>query len=97
MSLCTWNKVRAEVEMTQIVVDAELRAKLNGLGEPCEFRDEEGNLLGRFEPDERSPAFREWLRGLDHGLTPEQIDERCNRAHRDGMTTEQVLERLRKK
>ncbi len=81
--------------MTKIIVDAELRAKLKGLGEPFEFRDEQGNLLGRFEPDDKSPAFRQWLRSLDHGLTAEEIDERCERAHREGMTTQQILDRLR--
>jgi hypothetical protein len=79
-----------------IVVDAELRATLMGLGEPFEFRDEQGNLLGRFEPDEKSPAFREWLRNLDHGLIDEEFERRVHDARHNGLSTEQVLQRLRK-
>ena len=36
--------------MTQVTVDAEMRAKLNGLSGPLVFCDERGHVLGRFEP-----------------------------------------------
>lgn len=36
--------------MSQIVVDADLRARLNGLTEQLTFRDESGRVLGHFVP-----------------------------------------------
>lgn len=81
--------------MTRVTVDAATTAKLQGLGEFLEIYDESGNLLGRFEPDEKSPAFRQWLRSLDHGLSDEEVERRCNRALAEGITTEQVVARLR--
>lgn len=84
-----------ERQMTRITVDSATAARLHGLGQFMEFYDEAGQLLGRFEPDEKSSAFREWLRNQDHGLSPEEVKRRVERARRDGITTEQVLERLR--
>ena len=37
--------------MTQITVDAELLAKLHGLRDATVFCDEQGRVLGHFEPD----------------------------------------------
>jgi hypothetical protein len=81
--------------MTRVTVDASTAAKLNGLGEYLEFYDEAGNLLGRFEPNEKSPAFREWLRNLDDGLSDEEVERRIISARREGITTDQVIARLR--
>jgi hypothetical protein len=81
--------------MPRVTVDAATAARLQGLGQYLEFYDEAGNFLGRFEPDEKSPAFREWLRNLDHGLSPEEVEKICARAVSDGITTEQVIARLR--
>jgi hypothetical protein len=78
---------------SHIVVDSETVAKLRGLGEPLEFRDEAGNVLGTFQPDEKSPAFRAWLRSLDHGLSEEEWRRRV--ASRDGLSTEEVVSQLR--
>ena len=36
--------------MTRIVLDPQMRAKLNGLREPVEFCDEEGHVLGHYSP-----------------------------------------------
>jgi hypothetical protein len=36
--------------MTRVVIDEALRARLNGLAEQAEFRDESGRLLGHFVP-----------------------------------------------
>ena len=36
--------------MTQVVIDDALRARLNGLKDQVEFRDESGRLLGHFIP-----------------------------------------------
>ena len=84
-----------EQSMTRLTVDAVTAAKLHGLGQFLEFYDEAGNYLGRFEPDEKSPAFRDWLRSLDPGMTKKEIDEACQRAIRDGISTEEVIARLR--
>lgn len=81
--------------MTRVVVDAATVIKLQGLSQFLELCDEQGNVLGRFEPDEKSPAFREWLRNLDPGISEEEIQHRVQRARREGLSTEQVLERLR--
>ena len=81
--------------MTRVTVDTSTAAKLHGLGQYLELYDEAGNLLGRFEPDEKSPAFREWLRNLDSGLSDEEEERRVLRARRDGITTDEVVKRLR--
>lgn len=83
------------IQTTRVTVDSSTAAKLQGLGQFLELYDEAGNFLGRFEPDEKSPAFREWLRNLDSGLSEEEIQRRVERARRDGITTEQVIARLR--
>lgn len=36
--------------MNPVTVNAEMRAKLQGLEEPIDFCDEQGQLLGRFLP-----------------------------------------------
>jgi hypothetical protein len=80
--------------MTRVTVDAATAAKLSSQGECLELCDEAGNILGRFEPDPKSPAFREWLRNLDPGISQEEIERRI--ADRSGgFTTEEVLARLR--
>ena len=42
--------------MSKIVLDAELRAKLNGATEVTEITDESGRVIGRFVPEGRSYA-----------------------------------------
>lgn len=79
--------------LPHIVVDSETAAKLRGLGEPLEFRDEAGNVLGTFQPDEKSPAFRAWLRSFDLGISEEEWQRRV--ASRDGFSTDEVVSQLR--
>ena len=79
--------------MTRVTVDAATAAKLQGLSQYLEFCDESGNVLGHFEPNEKSPAFREWLRSLDHGLTEEEFQRRVTQ--RSGCSTEELMARLR--
>jgi len=43
--------------MTQVIVNPELRAKLNGLSEEVEFLDESGQRLGRFLPSAKYRAL----------------------------------------
>lgn len=80
--------------MTRVTVDAATAAKLCGLGQFLELYDEAGQRLGRFEPDEQSSVFRQWLRDLDSGLSEEELQQRFIRAKNEGLTTEQVLARL---
>jgi hypothetical protein len=86
-------RLTEETTMTRITVDASTAAKLHGLGQFLEFYDEAGNLLGHFEPDEKSPAFREWLRNLDDGLSDEEVDEMIRKG--GGVTTDELLARLK--
>lgn len=81
--------------MTRLTIDSGTAAKLKGLSESLEFYDEAGNILGRFEPDPHSPAIREWYKNIDHGLSPEELG-RCL-SNRDGLSTDEVLDRLRKR
>jgi hypothetical protein len=48
--------------MTQVILDAAMLAKLNGLNGPLEFCDEHGHVLGQFVPnamhaDDLEPAI----------------------------------------
>jgi hypothetical protein len=44
-----------KLQMTQIIVDAEMMARLNGLCGPLEFCDAQGHVLGRFVPSDQEP------------------------------------------
>jgi hypothetical protein len=55
--------------MTTIVVDAAMRAKLVSATSVAEVRDEDGTLIGRFVP------VREDVGELDHGLTPQELEQ----------------------
>jgi len=79
--------------MTRVTIDSNTAAKLKGLAESLEFYDESGNILGRFEPDPHSPAFREFFKNIDHGLSPEEVQRRIS--NRNGLSTDDLLERLR--
>jgi hypothetical protein len=72
--------------MSTIVVDATLKEKLLAIG-AAELRDEAGNVLGRFVPDEVIPE--------DSDISYEEMERRANS---DGpkYTTAEVLAHLRK-
>lgn len=57
--------------MNLVTVDAELRAKLHGLGEPLDFCDEQGRLLGRFVPATNQSA------GLEPAVSPDELRRRA--------------------
>ena len=78
--------------MTRLTLDAATVEKLQGLSQFLELCDEQGNVLGRFEPNEDSPAFRSWLRQLDPGISEEEMRKREQRA--EGVSTEQLLAQL---
>jgi hypothetical protein len=42
--------------MSQVTIDGALLARLNGLSEQMEFRDESGRLLGHFVPARKGPV-----------------------------------------
>lgn len=79
--------------MTRVIVDAVTAAKLSGQGDCLELCDEAGNVLGRFEPDPKSPAFREWLRKVENELSEEEIQRRVADPVR--YTTKEVVAFLR--
>jgi hypothetical protein len=81
--------------MTRITVDSATAARIKEYPEPLEIYDEKGNLIGLFEPNEKSPAVREFLKNYDSGLTEEEMQRRVAEALREGITTDQVIERLR--
>jgi hypothetical protein len=55
--------------MTQIVLDAELRARLRGLDEQFEFCDEQGQVVGHYLPEH---VYRSWLVAWSKQEVPDQ-------------------------
>jgi hypothetical protein len=82
-----------EQSMTQLTLDAATIAKMGGLSEFLTFIDEQGNLLGYFEPREDSPAQRDRLRNLQPGISEEEMRKR--EQNLSGISTEQLVEKLR--
>jgi hypothetical protein len=60
------------MSMTQIILDAALRIKLNNLSEPLELCDESGQVLGRFLPTITSANYE----GLEPQVTREELQRR---------------------
>jgi len=79
--------------MSTVVIERALRAKLNGLNQELEFRDEAGNVIGYFLP----PKLHEKLL---YGWAKSQVtDEELEEARRDyrekgGLTTDQIVAHL---
>lgn len=59
--------------MGTIVLDAELRAKLNGLNEKVDVCDEAGNVVGHFLPSEE--YHRMLLQGVRVPFTEHEIEQ----------------------
>jgi hypothetical protein len=59
--------------MTQVTVDAELLAKLHGLRDSIVFFDEQGHVLGRFEPDPASTRPND----LEAGISRDELRHRA--------------------
>ena len=60
--------------MGKIVLDPQLRSKLNGLKDPLEICDESGQTLGHFLPDS---LYREVLRACSKAvLSDEELQRR---------------------
>ena len=73
--------------MGKIILTAEMRAKLMGLNEKQELRDEQGNLLGYFEPLPTPPKrkFEAW-----GPFTAEEV-ERAYHQKGPGRTLDEIL------
>ena len=75
--------------MSKVVLDAELRAKLNGGTERVDVTDENGNLVGRYWPHE---AFTRFLEAFCQPLTAEDIAEaRREMLAKGGVSTADML------
>lgn len=72
--------------MTPVIVTPELRSLLPSLGQPLEFRDEEGHLLGCYTPTKVDAAF---YASLDPGITDEEIQRRIKEG--GGRTLAEIL------
>jgi hypothetical protein len=77
--------------MTRVVLDASMRARLNGLTRPLEFCDEAGHVLGRFTPTPDPSCYE----GLEPQISREEL-ERRKRSKGKTYTTAQVLDHLEK-
>jgi hypothetical protein len=75
--------------MGKIVLDADLRAKLNGLNETVEVWDESGRLLGHFVP--LAPPV-EPICPWDPTITLEELERR--RQEPGGRTLPEIWKRL---
>lgn len=75
--------------MSQVVMDAELRAKLNGGNERLDVTDENGNLVGRYWPH---AAFSRFLEAFCKPMTATDIAEaRREMLATGGASTEDML------
>ena len=78
--------------MTRVIADESLKARFKGFLEPLEIRDEEGRLLGFFQPGVvNDPEVLAWA---DSVFTEERLER--SRRSTVSYTTEEVLEHLRK-
>lgn len=60
--------------MSEVIVDADLRARLNGLREQLAFRDEHGNVIGHFVPVEEDEELFVPPPEDKCPYTPEELD-----------------------
>ena len=76
--------------MSRVVLDHELRSKLNGLNEQLEICDEAGKTLGRFVPE---ALYRELLVAWSKAQLPDAELERRRQEPR-GHTLAEIWQRL---
>ena len=75
--------------MSKIVLDADLRAKLNGGTERLDVTDENGNLVGRYWPH---AAFTRFLEAFCKPMTADDVAEaRREMLATGGASTEDML------
>jgi hypothetical protein len=76
--------------MSEVTLDPDLRAKLNGLNEPVAIRDEAGKLLGMYLPLEE---YKKLLyRGVEIPLAAEEIERR--RRQKGGISLQEFWKRM---
>jgi hypothetical protein len=73
-----------ECVMGAVILEPELRSKLNGLNEELEFRDEAGHLLGHFLPPE---VYRKLLTVWAESTCPNSPEELERLRRRPGART----------
>lgn len=62
--------------MSRVVLDSELRSKLNGLGDQVEICDESGQTVGRYLPES---LYRQFLVAWSKAnLSDEELERRLN-------------------
>lgn len=76
--------------MTQIILDADIASKLNGVFQPVELCDPSGRVLGRFVP---RIDMSEW-----EPITPDVSEEELDRRERSEVwySTEEVFAYLKR-
>jgi hypothetical protein len=72
------------IVMSKIILDTELRAKLNGLNQPLEFCDADGHTVGHFLP---VAEYRKLLYAAVEAACPHSPEERERRRHETGGIT----------
>jgi hypothetical protein len=79
--------------MSKIVLDDELKAKLNGLDKTVEVEDTNGRLVGQFVPQE------EYVKLVYAWAKSEVSDEELDRARKEtgGRTLSEIWKRLGRK
>jgi hypothetical protein len=76
--------------MSQITLDSQLRAKLNGLNDQIEICDETGKTVGRYLPES---LYRELLLAWSKADMPDEELQRRRREPR-GRTLPEIWDRL---
>jgi hypothetical protein len=79
--------------MNRVVLDAELRAKLNGASAEVEFTDEAGNTVGHFLTD---TEYKQLLYDIArHVVSKEEIAEaRSEMLAKGGASTDEILQAI---
>ena len=78
--------------MIEVTADAGLGQFLGTIKEEALIRDDQGNILGRFTPEEKAAAIYKKARALfDPAETKRRKESECGK----GFTIEQVMERLK--
>ena len=83
--------------MSAIILDAELRARLNGLNQQLEVRDEMGVVVGHFLPAREYLALLYELE-LSRPVDPAELERARQEVHAGrGMTTAEAIAYLENK
>jgi hypothetical protein len=78
--------------MSEITLDPDLRARLNGLTQQITVVDEEGKEMGIFLPMQ---AYKALLRNMPIPYSPEEIERRRNET--GGCSLQEIWQRLEKR